>query len=104
MTIHEQLRSLNNSLNHIHECALRIINDDHVRSFRNMPEMTNQKRILQNNLECLSKKIYKYLHGLSPPLMNDVFQIKEIVYNLRNFQAVYSNKKKTVKFGTETAT
>ena len=28
------------------------------------------------------KKIYKFIYGLSPPIMNDLFQIKENVYNL----------------------
>ena len=50
------------------------------------------------------KKIYKFPRCLSSSIMNDVIQIRENVYNLWNFQALYSNNKKTVKFGTETAT
>lgn len=76
------LRSLSNSLNYIHECAPRLIHDYRVQSFQSMIEIINQKTILQKNLECLVKKIYKFIYGLSPPVMNDLFQIKENVYNL----------------------
>ena len=50
------------------------------------------------------KEIYKFPRCLSSSIMNDVIQIRENVYNLWNLQALYSNNKKTVKFGTETAT
>ena len=46
-----------------------------------------------------ARKIYKSY--LSPRMMNDVFRIRENIYNLRNFQVPYASNKKTVKFGTE---
>ena len=49
-------RSLNMSLNHIHECALRLIYDDHAHSFQGIIEMTNEKIIPLKNLECLAKE------------------------------------------------
>ena len=73
-------RSLNNSLNYIHESYM-----------------------LSKNLECITKEIYKFHHGLAPPIMK-VFQIRENVYKLRNFQAFFFNNKEIVKFGTETVT
>ena len=30
-------------------------------------------------------KIYKYLTGLSPDIMIDIFKLRENTYNLRNF-------------------
>ena len=77
-------RSLNNLINRIHECALRLIHD-HVSSFQDILEMTKEKTIHQNNLESLAKEIYKFLNGLSPPIMNDAFMIRNNKYNLRNF-------------------
>ena len=44
------------------------------------------------------------LNGLSPPIMNDAFMIRNNNYNLRNFQCLYSTNKRTVKYGTETVT
>ena len=83
--------------------------------------MTNEKRIYQKiiyiyiyilkktnkqtkNLKCLAKEIYKFLHGLSPPIMNNIFKVRGNIYNVRNFQSLYSNCQKTVRFGTKTIT
>ena len=38
--------------------------------------MTNEKTIYIKNLECLAKEIFKFLHGLSPPIMNDIFEVR----------------------------
>ena len=36
--------------------------------------------------------------------MNNIFKVRKSIYNLRNFQSLYSTSKKTVKFRTETIT
>ena len=97
-------RFLNNLINRIHKRALRLIYNEHVSSFQGILEMTKEKTIHQNNLESLAKEIYKFLNGLSPPIMNDAFMIRNNKYNLRNFQRPYSTNKRTTKYGTETAT
>ena len=66
--------------------------------------MTKEKKIYQNNLESLAKEIYKFLNGLSPPIMHDAFMIRNIKYNQRNFQCLYFTNKRTAKYGTETVT
>ena len=55
-------------------------------------------------MECLAKEIYKFLNGLSPPIMNGAFMIRNNNYNLRNFQCLHSTNKRTAKCGTETVT
>ena len=72
--------SLNNLINRIHERALRLIHNDHVSTFLDILEITKEKTIHQNNLECLAKEIYKFVNGLSPPTMNGAFMIRN--YNL----------------------
>ena len=68
------LSSLKNSLNHIHEGALMLIYDDHAHAFPDILEMTNKKTIHQKkNLEWLAKEIFKFLHGLSPPISKYTF-------------------------------
>ena len=79
-------RSLNNLINRFHKCALRLTHNDHVRSFQDLLEMTKEKTLHQINMESLAKEIYKFLTGLSPPIMNDAFMIRNNKYNLRNFQ------------------
>ena len=66
-------RSLNNLINRIHERALRLIHNDHVSTFQDILEIAKEKTIHQNNLQCLAKEIYKFLNGLSPPIMNGAF-------------------------------
>ena len=95
---------MNNLINLIHEGALRLIHSDHASTFKDILEMTKEKTIHQNNLGSLAKKIYKFLNGLSPPIMNGAFMIRNNKYNLRNFQCLYSTNKRTVKYGTETVT
>ena len=44
----------------------------------------------------------KFQAALTPPIMSDLFVTTENNFNLRNFQALKSLHKRTVKFGTET--
>ena len=48
------------------------------------------------------KEIYKSKNDLSPPLIDDVFQVRKINYNLRDFQKIANTKKNSVKMGLET--
>ena len=68
----------------INQRALRIIHKDHNSSFSELLEMTNETTIHIRNLKFLVTEIYKFLNGLSPPIMSEVFQINEYPYNLRN--------------------
>ena len=53
------------------------------------------------NLQFLTTEIYKALHNLSSVLMSELFQLKDIRYNLRQGKTLIANNIKTVKFGTE---
>ena len=93
---------LNNLINRIYEHALRLIYNDHVSTFQDIIEITKEKTINQNNLESLAKEVNKFLNGLSPPIMNGAFMIRNNNYNLRNF--LYCTNKRTVKYGNKTVT
>ena len=90
-------RSLNNLISRIHKRALRLIHNDHVSTFQSIVKITKEKTIHQNNLECLTKEIYKFLKGLLPRIMNGAFKMRNNNYNLRNFQCLYSTNKRTIK-------
>ena len=51
------------------------------------------KNYLLKYLEFLAYKIYKFLHGLSPPIMSSNFEVKVNVYNPKNFQSSHSTWK-----------
>ena len=42
-------------------------------------------------------KIYKYLNGLSPDIMIDIFKLRENTYNLRNFYIFESQNPRAKK-------
>ena len=76
--------------------------NDHVSTFQDILEITKEKTIHQNNLESLAKEIYKFLNGLSLPIMNGAFVMRNNKYNLKNFQCLYCTNKRTVKYEIET--
>ena len=95
-------RYLNNALNNIHERALRLIYNDHEKSFNSILTENNLKTIHQKNLEFLAIEIYKFQNGLSLPIMNDIFFSRQNIYNRRKFQELSTSTKNTVNFGAET--
>ena len=76
-------RSLNNKINRIHERALRITYNDKSSSFQNLLEKDNSVTIHHRNIKILATETYKFLQGLSPPLMNEIFVERNNNYSLR---------------------
>ena len=66
-------RSLNNKINRIHERVLRITYNDKWSPFQNLVEKDNCVTIQYRNIKILATETYKFLQGLSPPLMNEIF-------------------------------
>ena len=64
--------------------------------------MTNESTIHIRNLKFLLNEVYKFLNGLSPPIMNEVFQTKDCPYDLRNPRILSSKHKSTIKYGINT--
>ena len=63
----------------------------------------NSFSIHERNIQNLAIEIHKFLNGLSPSLLNNLFH-KNISnsYNLQIHKELYSKNPKTVKYGTET--
>ena len=97
-------RYLNNALNKIHERDLRLIYNDHEKSFNIFLTENSLKTIHQKNLEFLATEIYKFQNSVSPTMMNDIFFSRQNIYNLRKFRELLTATKNTVDFGTETIT
>ena len=61
------------------------------------------KPIHQRNVQSLAIEIYKYLHGLSPAILKEVFKVNQTIpYDLRMCNELYARHPKTVRYGTET--
>ena len=46
--------------------------------------------------------VYELRNDLSPPLIDDMFEVCKTSYNLRHFQKIANSKKDSVKMGLET--
>ena len=95
-------RTLNNKINHIHERALRTVYSVNL-SFYELLDKDGSFTIHQRNVQSLAIEIYKYLHGLSPAILSEVFKVNEIIpYDLRMRNELHARNLKTVTYVTET--
>ena len=76
-------RRSNHLINKLRERTLRITYNNFNSSFSKLLEMANESTIHIRNLKFLVAEVYKFLNGLSPPIMNEVFQTNDCPYDLR---------------------
>ena len=94
-------RTCNNKINRLHEKALRTVYGDFKSKFDELLEDSSFS-IHHRNIKTLAIQTFKFLNGLSPKIMNEVFQIKSPApYYLRDKHELYSRNPKTVAYGTE---
>ena len=85
----------------IHERSLHLIQQNYTSDFEILLENSNEKPVHQKFIELLIIEAYKYLNGLSPDIMSDIFKLRENTYNLRNFHIFESQNPRTKKFGLD---
>ena len=94
---------MNNKFNRLHERSHRIVYSDQSSTFEELLERDKTFSIHHKNIQSLAIEIYKFVNGLSPEIMNSVFNLKENNrYSLRNVYELYSRNPRTVKYGRET--
>ena len=69
-------KTLNNKINRLHEKALRIVYSDFKANFGELLEKDSCFCINDRNIQTLAVEIFKFLIGLSPTIINEVFQVK----------------------------
>ena len=47
-------------------------------------------------------EVYKTVNGIAPLIMNSHFNLRANIHNIRNFQEIFTENRKTVKYGIET--
>ena len=97
-------RASNNKINKIHERALRIIHKDSTSNFQELLNKSNSVSVHQRNLQLLLTEIYKTVHNLNPTFMTQVFEEKDVPYNLRESNSLTLPKAKTTLFTGSTLT
>ena len=84
------------------ERALRSIINDYRNSFNILLDKFSELSVHQRNLKTLITELYKIIHQIAPPMMNSLFVFRENTHNIRNYQILSNNARKTVTYGLET--
>ena len=95
-------RQINHKINKLHEGALRVVYNDHFSSFEELLPKGKSVTVHQRILQTLATEMYKILNGLSPDIMQYIFEIKRNYYNTRNAPAFSLRNIKTVRYGLQT--
>ena len=77
-------RSSNTRINHLHERALRIAYNDNESTFEDLLKKDNSVSIHHKNIRLLGIELYKVKNNLSTHLMSEIFNLRNIEYNLRS--------------------
>ena len=77
-------RTTNNKINRLHERALRLVYDGYVSAFEELLEKNHSFTIHHYNIQTLCIELYKVFSGQSQTMFSDLFERKNINYNLRS--------------------
>ena len=95
-------RTLNNKINRILERALRMVYNDYKSNFKELLEPDHSFTFHERSIQYLPIKAYKVKNGLSPVILNDVFQFgKNSAYELGSGNHLQRTNIQTVHFGSE---
>ena len=94
-------RTSMNKLNNIHEKCLRLVTNDYDSNFNELLESSHELSIHKICITYLMIELYKYLHGLSPELMTDIFTLRKNLYNILNIRLFGSENTRSVRFGVD---
>ena len=92
-------RKANNRINHIHERTLRLVYQDQTLSFEELLKKDGSCSIHHRNIQLFSVELFKAYKNKSNQIMKEIFEFKEVNYNLRNQQCFSSVNVKTNKYG-----
>ena len=94
-------RTSMNKLNNIHEKRIRLVTNDYDSNFNELLESSHELLIHKTCINYLMIEVYKYLHGLSPELMTDIFTLPKNPYNICNIRLFGSENPRSVRFGVD---
>ena len=95
---------LNNLINKVHERGMNLTYRDETKVFQQILREPNEFTIHQSNLRILMTAVYKILNGIAPPIINSFFHFCCNTQNITNFQEIFTENRKVVKYGTEEVT
>ena len=94
---------LNRRINNIHERSLRLVYEDYISSFEELLHKDNSVTVHERNIQALATEVFRVKIGISPKIMEDIFQLKDLCLYQSRFPFKSFNVR-TTHYGTETAT
>ena len=95
-------RGLNAKVNKIQERALRIVYKNSHADYETLLKLDNAASMHQRNLQYLMIEIYKTKKNLNPSFMSEIFEARDVQYDVRNKNTLGIPNAKTTSYGIET--
>ena len=92
-------KTSDNRINHLHERARRTVCNDNDSKFEKLLEKDNSVTIHMRNLRILAAELYKTKENLAVPIMHEIFEQRNIQYNLRSQTDFQLGSVKTINCG-----
>ena len=77
-------KTSNSLIKKIHKRSLRVIYEMEDEDFEDLLTKDSSRTIHENNIHILLTEIYKSLNRISPPIMQEFFNLKVTPYSFRN--------------------
>ena len=91
-------------VNRIHQRSLRFVHGDNKSSFEELLQKYESEKIHYKNLQVLATEIYKVKQGLLPQIMHNIFELKNVPYNIKRKDLFPSRNVHSVRLGTDNLT
>ena len=77
--------------------------NDKPSTFEHLLQANKERTTDQKNVQVLMVEVFKMINDFAPPIMEDFFLFHKNTHNIRNFEMISNESKKTVRYGLETA-
>ena len=92
-------RRIKHKMNKIHKRFLRLLLKNYKDDFQDLLTSSGDISIHQRCINSSLTEVYKYIHGLSPEIMKEVFSTRANIYNTRQFNVFETHIPTSNRYG-----